>query len=136
MPMQADTRRYTSAVARLQRGASMGPEDMADMRINRPFGMPGAALACLLCIANATFAAEPPAPPDRSSRDAAAAEDLPYGTGYEAREAARVRQEARAASATPGAIERSHEGGRDRATARGQDRPRSDSRPPRPDRSR
>jgi len=118
--------------------------------------------ACLILIALAcspamTWAADP-APVGKSDPTAAPkAEDLPYGAGYEAREAVRAgnaerKQETsvrpdsasrpaqsaqqRPATAGPDAAGRAAAGGHERAAPRAPDRPRSSNGPPRPERTR
>lgn len=75
---------------------------------------------------------------ERASATATKPEDLPYGAGYEAREAARTGASANrpAAPVKPDASPRGNAGQREHAATRGADVPRSASRPPRPERTR
>lgn len=95
-------------------------------------------LATLAALSQPAWSADPPATPSPAiaSPSEAAALDLPYGAGYEAREAARSARERAAAREAAAESPRPDTSARERPAARGADRPRSSTRPPRPERSR
>ena len=131
------------AVVPLQRGVTMKAEEVADMRITKRLRATcGLAFLAMWGGAGPVYGSDTPsatAPGTDAPRAAAATpEDLPYGSGYEAREAARASHQARPddANSRPAEPVRKERAVRDHAPARGSDRPRSDTRPPRPERSR